>query len=147
MLLFNPWAVSNSLRCHGLQHSRFPCPSLSPGVCSNSCPLSWWCHPTFSSSVTPFSSWLQSFPESGSFPNELALPIRWLKYWSLSISPSNEYSVLISFSVEWLDLFAVQGTLKSLPSTTNWKHLFFGSQPSLWSNSWICKWLLQNPRL
>ena len=53
---------------HGLQQIRLPCPSLSPGVCSNSCPLSWWCHPTISSSVVPFSSRLQSFPASGSFP-------------------------------------------------------------------------------
>ena len=61
--------VSNYLRPHGLQHARLPCPSLSPGVCSNSCSLSWWCHPTISSSVAPFSSCLQSFPASGSFPS------------------------------------------------------------------------------
>ena len=60
--------MSNSLQSHGLQHTQLPCPSLSPTVCSNSCPLSWWCHPTFSSSVAPFSSCLQSFPASGSFP-------------------------------------------------------------------------------
>ena len=78
---------------HGLQHARFPCPPLSPRVCSNSCPLSRWCHPTISSSVTPFSSCPQSFPASV-FSNESALPIRWPKYWSFSISPSNEYSIL-----------------------------------------------------
>ena len=60
--------MSKSLQLHGLQHTRLPCPSLSPRVCSDSCPSSWWCHPTISSSVTPFSSWLQSFPASGSFP-------------------------------------------------------------------------------
>ena len=60
--------VSNSLRPHGLQHARLPCPSPTPGACSNSCPLSWWYHPTISSSVIPFSSHLQSFPTSGSFP-------------------------------------------------------------------------------
>ena len=60
--------VSNSLRSHGLQHPRLPCPSLSPRVCSNSCPLSQWCHPVISSSVIPLSSFLQSFPASGSFP-------------------------------------------------------------------------------
>ena len=60
--------MSDSLQPHGLQHTRFPCPSLSPGVCSNSCPLSWWCHPTISSCVIPFSSFPQSFPASGSFP-------------------------------------------------------------------------------
>ena len=87
----------------------------SPEVCSDSCPLSWWCHPAISSSVTPFSSCPQSFPASGSFPRELSLRIRWPKYWSFSfsISPSNEYSGLISFRIGWFDL-AVQGTLKSL---------------------------------
>ena len=59
--------MSDSLWTHGLQHARLPCPSLTPRGCSNSCPLSWWCHPTISSSVSPFSSCLQSFPESGSF--------------------------------------------------------------------------------
>ena len=98
-----------------LQHGRLPCPSLSPGTCSNSCPLSQWCHPTISFSVIPFSSHLQFFPASGSFPmNQLNLPIRWPKYWSFSIIPSNEYSGLISFRMDWLDLLAVQGTLKSL---------------------------------
>ena len=60
--------MSNSLWPHGLQHARLPCPSPTPGACSNSCPLSWWCHPTISSSVVPFSSCLQSFPASRSFP-------------------------------------------------------------------------------
>ena len=85
---------------HGLQHARLPCPSPSPGACSNSCPLSWWCHPIVSSSVVPFSSRPQSFPASG-FSNELALRIRWPKYWSFSfsVSPSKEYSGLISFRI------------------------------------------------
>ena len=65
---FSCSVVSNSLRPHGLQHARPPCPSATPGVYSNSCPLSQWCHPTISSSVIPFSSHLQSFPASGSFP-------------------------------------------------------------------------------
>ena len=64
---FSHSVMSNSLRPHGLQHARFPCPSPTPGACSNSCPLSQWCHPTISSSVAPFSSCLQSFPASGSF--------------------------------------------------------------------------------
>ena len=68
LLLFCCSVVSDSLQPHRLQHTRLPCPSLFPGVCSNSCPLSRWCHPTILSSVTPFSSCLQSFPESGSFP-------------------------------------------------------------------------------
>jgi len=81
------------------------------GVCSNSCSLSWWCHPVISSSVAPFSFCLQSFPASSSF---LALCIRWPKYWSFSISPSSECSGLISFRMDLLDLLAVQGTRKNL---------------------------------
>ena len=112
---FSRSVVSDSLRSHGLQHTRPPCPSLTPGACSNSGPLRQWCHPTFSSSVVPFSSCPQSFPASGSFPMS-QLCIRWPKYWTFSfnISPSNEYSGLISFRMDWLDLLAVQGTLKSL---------------------------------
>ena len=108
--------MSNSLQPHGLQHARPPCPSPTPGVYSNSCPLSQWCHPAISSSVVPFSSCPQSFPASGSFSNESALCIRWPKYWSFSfnISPSNQHPGLISFRMDWLDLLAVQGTLKSL---------------------------------
>ena len=66
-MLFNHSVVSDSLRPHGLHHARLPCPSPTPGACSNSCPWSWWCHPSISSSVIPFSSSLQSFPASGSF--------------------------------------------------------------------------------
>ena len=106
--------MSDSLRPHGLQHARLPCPSPSPGVCSNSSPLSRWCHPTISSFVTPFSSCPQSFPVIRVFSNESILRIRWPKYWSFSISPSNEYSGLISFRIDWFDLLKVQGTLKNL---------------------------------
>ena len=97
--------VSDSLWPHGLQHARPPCPAPTPGIYSNSYPLSWWCHPTIWSSVVPFSSHLLSFPASGS-SKESVLCIRWPKYrsFSLSISPSNEYSELISFRMEWLDL-------------------------------------------
>ena len=115
---FSRSVMSDSLWPHGLQHARPPCPSPTPGVYSNSCPLSWWCHPTISSSVFSFSSHLQCFPASGSFPmSQFFLHIRWPKYWSFSfnISPSNEYSGLISFRMDWLDLLAVQGTPKSLP--------------------------------
>ena len=81
------------------------------------------------------------------FSNELALSIRWPEYWSFSfsISPSNEYSGLISFRIDWFDLLTVQGTLKSLLQTTFWKHQFFGAHPSLWSNSHIHIWLLEKP--
>ena len=115
LLLFSHSVVSDSLGLHGLQHTRIPCPSLSPGACSNSCPSTWWYHATISSSVVPFSSCLKSFPVSV-FSNESALHIKWPEYWSFifSISPSNEYSGLISFRIDWFDLLAVHGTLKSL---------------------------------
>ena len=114
VIQFSSSVVSNSLRPHRLQHARLPCPSSTPGAYSNSCPLRQWYHPTFSSSVTPFSSGLQSFPASGSFSSESDLQMRWPKYWSFSISPSSEYSGLISFKMDWLDLLAAQGILKSL---------------------------------
>ena len=115
-MLFSCSVMSDSSWTNGLQQSQFPCPSPSPRVCSNSCPLSQWCHPTHSSSVITFSSCLQSFPASGSFLEESALHIRWSKYWSFnfSISPSIEYSGLISFRIDWFDLLAVQGNFKSL---------------------------------
>ena len=97
-----------------LQHNRLTCPLPIPGPCSNACPPSHWCHPTISSSVIPFFSWHQSYPASGSFPMNWFFHIRWPKYWSFSISPSNEYSGLIFFRVDLFDLLAVQGTLKSL---------------------------------
>ena len=92
---------------------------LSPIVCSNSWPLSQWCYLTISSSAALFFC-LQSFPAIGVFSNESALCITWPKYWSFSfsISPSNEYSGLISFRMDWFDLLPVQGTLKSLL----WQH-------------------------
>ena len=98
----------DSLQPHRLQHTRLLCPLVFPGVWPSSCPLSLWCLPSISSSAMLFSFCLQSFPASGSFP------IKWPKYWSFSISPSNEYSELISFRIDWFDLFVVQGTLKSL---------------------------------
>ena len=81
----------------------------SPRVCSNSCPLSWWCHPTISSSVVPFFSCLQFSPSSGSFLMSGLFAIRWQKSWSFSfsISPSNECLGLISFRTDWFDIFAV----------------------------------------
>ena len=100
---------------HGLQHARLPCPSPSLWICSNSCPSDQWCHQTISFSVMPFSYYPQSFPESGAFPVSW-LFIRWPKdsNSSFSISPSSEYSVLISFRIDWFDLLAVQGTLTNL---------------------------------
>ena len=113
---FSCSVMSDSLRPCGLQHARLPCPSPTPWACSNSWPLSQWCHPTILPSVIPFSSCLQSFQESGSFPRSQFFASGGQKYWnfSFSISPSNEYSGLISFRMDWLDLPAVQGTLKGL---------------------------------
>ena len=130
--------MSDSLWPRGLQHTRLPCPSPTPVAYSNSCPSHWWCHPTISSSVIPFSSCLQSFRASGSFQMSQFFTIRWLKYWSFSfsISPSNEYSGLTSFRRDWLDLLAVQGTLKSLlqhhssKASILWHSAFFTVQLS-----------------
>ena len=125
-------------------HARLPCRSLFPRVCSNSCPLSRWCHPTISSSVALLL--LPSIcPSSRVFPNESALCIRWPRYWSFrfSISPSNEYSELISFRIDWFDLPAV--LLRIFSSTTIRKHRFFSDQPSLWSNCHIHTRLLETP--
>ena len=105
----------DSLQPHRLQHDRLPCLSLTPRVYSNSCPSSQWCHPTLSSSVSPPPPAF-IFPSSRVFSNGSVLHIRWPKYWSFSfnISPYNEYSGLISFRMDWLDLLAVYRTLKSL---------------------------------
>ena len=141
------WNCSDAqLRPHGLQHARPHCPSTTPRVYSNTCPLSPWCHQTISSSVVPYSSCFQSFPASGSFQNESVLYIRRPKYWSFSfsISLSNEYSGIISFEMDWLDFLAVQGTFKGLQTIVQ-KHQFFSAQLSLWSNSHIHTWLLEKP--
>ena len=116
LLLFCCSIMSESLPPHGLQHARFLCPPLSPGVCSNLCLLSSvvlsnhliLCHPLL---LLP-----SILPSIRVFSNESPLHIRWPKYWSFrfSISPSNEYLRFISFRMDWFDLLAVQGTLKSL---------------------------------
>ena len=107
--------VSNCLWPHELQHARPPCPSPTSRIYPNSCPSSWWCHPAISSSVVPFPSCPPIPPSIRVFSNESTLHMRWPKYWSFSfsISPSNQHLGLI-FRMDWLDLLAVQGTLKSL---------------------------------
>ena len=102
-------AMADSLQPHELQHARFPCPLPFPRGCSNSRPLSQWCHPAISSSVVSLLLLPSIFPIIRVFSNESVLCIRWPKYWSfsLSTSPSNEYSGLISFRIDWLDLLAV----------------------------------------
>ena len=107
--------MSDSLLPHGLQHTRPPCPSPTPRVHANSCPLSQWCHPTISSCL-PLLLLPSIFPSIRVFSSESVLHIRWPKYWSFSfsINPLNEYSGMISFRMDWLDLLAVQGILKSI---------------------------------
>ena len=132
---FSHSVVSDSLWPHRVQHARLPCPQPTPRACSNSCPLSQWCHPTISSSVVPFSS---IFPRIRVFSNESALHIRWPKYesFNFNVSPSNEHPGLISFRMDWLDLLAVQGTLKSLlqhhssKASILWRSAFFTVQLS-----------------
>ena len=114
---FSHSVVSYSLWPHGEQHNRLPCPSPTPRACSNSRPLSRWCDPNIPSSVVPFSSCLQSFPASGSFKWVSSHQVaKVAKYWSFSFStgPSNEYSGLVSFRIDWFDLLAVEGSLKCL---------------------------------
>ena len=115
--------MSDSLWPHELQHARPPCPLPTPGVHSDSCPSSQWCHPAISSSVVPFSSAPNPSHHQSIF-HESILHMRWPKYWSFSfsISPSNEYLGLISFRIEWFDL-AIQRTLKSLLQYHNSKTL------------------------
>ena len=124
---------------NGLQHVRLPCPSPSPGACSNSCPLSWWCHPTISSSVAPFSSCLLSFPASVS---------RLFTSGGQSIGASAPASVLPVdiqnwFPFELTGLISLQskGLSRVFFNTTVQKHQFFGAHPCWWSNSPIHTWV------
>ena len=113
---FSSSVVSHALRPHGLQHARPPCPLPIPRVYPNSPPLSWWCHQTISSFVIPFSSHLQSFSPSGSSQMSQIFASGGQSI-GVSASASDlpiEYSGLISFRIDWFDLLAVQGTLKSL---------------------------------
>jgi len=143
LLLFSHSVVSDSLWPHGLQHNRLPCPSLSPGVCSNSCLLNRWCHPGISSSDIPFSSCPQSFPASGSFPLSCLFASGGPKYRSFSISPV----IQGWFPLELAGLICLlsKGLSRVFSNTTVRKHQFFSSQPSLWSNPHIRTWLLVKP--
>ena len=139
--------MSDSLQPLELQHSSIPCPSPSPGPCSNLCPLSQWWQPAILFSVVPSFSCLQSFPGPflRVFSNESALQIMWPKYWSFSfsISPSNEYWGLISFRIDWLDLFAVQRTLKSLLQHHSSKASIFQHSDFFMVQLSHPKWLLE----
>ena len=137
LLLFSCSVMSNSLQPHGRQNSRPPCPSPSLGVCSNSRPLSWWCHSTILSSAVPFSSCLQSFPASGSFPKS------WLFASGVqSIEASVLASVLPVNSQGWFPLgltglisLLTKGLSRVFSSTTVWRHQFITAQPFLFSSS------------
>ena len=113
---FSRSVVSDSLRPHEPQHTRPPCPPPTPRVHPDPCPLSQWCYPTILSSEVPFSSCPQSFPASGSFQMSELFTSGGQNFgvFSFNISPSNEHPGLISFRMDWLDLPAVQGTLKSI---------------------------------
>ena len=144
---FSCSVVSNSLRPHGLQHTRLPHLSPSPRACSISCPLNQWCHPTVSFSVVPFSSCLQSFPTSGSF-----LMSQLFASGVQSIGASASTSVLLMKIQGWFPLGLTSlissqsnGLSRVFSNTTVQKHRFFSAQPSLWSNSHICTWLLEKP--
>ena len=144
---FSCSVMSDSLRPHELQHARPPCPSPTPGVHLNPCPLSWWCHPTISSSVVPFSPCPHSFPASGYFPmNQL------FTSGGQSIEVSDSTSVLPKNTQDWsplgwIGLISLQskGLSRVFSNTTVQKHQFFGSQTSLWSNSHIHMRLLEKP--
>ena len=137
--------LSNSFWPHGLQNARLACPSLSLGACLNSCPLRQWCHLTILSSVIPFSSCLQSFPESGSFSNKSALCIRWPKYWSFSfsISPCSDSQDWFPFGLTGLVSLQSKRFSRVFSNTTVWKCQFFSDKPLLWFNSHIHTWLLE----
>ena len=139
--------MSDSLWPRGLQHARPPCPSPTPGVYSNSCPLSWWCHPIISSSVVPSSSCPQSFPASGSFQMS-----QLFASGDQSIGVSASASVFPMNTQDWSPLgwtgsIALQskGLSRVFSNTTVQRHEFFGAQLSLQSNSHIHTWLLEKP--
>ena len=144
---FSHSVMFDSLQPHGLQSARLPYPSPSPGACSNSCPSNWWCYPTISSSVIPFSSCLQSFPASGFLPVG-----QFFTSVGQSIGVSASASLLVMYIQDWFPLGLIglislqsKGLSRVFSNTTFQKHQFFGAQLSLWSNSYIHTWLLEKP--
>ena len=121
LLLFSRSVVFDSLRPHGLQHTRPPCPSPTPVAYSNSMSIESVMPSYHLILCRPLLLLPSIFPSIRIFSNELALRIRWPKYWSFSISPFSKYSGLISFRIDWFDLLAVQGSLKSLIQHHSWK--------------------------
>ena len=146
---FSLSAVSDSLDPHGLQHTRLPYLSPTPRACSNSCPLSWLCHPTISSSVIPFSFCLQSCPASGSFPLSQFFASGGPRIGALapaSVLPMNIQDWFPLGLTGWISLQS-KGLSRIFSNIIVQKHLFFGAQPSLWSNSHIHTWQLEKPKL
>ena len=147
LLLFSHSVMSRSLRPHGLQHTSHIYPSPSPGVCSNSFPLSRWCQlfPSPPASCLFQRSVEKTFPSIRAFSNESALHIRWPEYWSFSfnICPSSEYPGLISLGLTGLISLLSKGLSGVFSSTTVQRHQFFGAQPFLLSNFHICTWLVK----
>ena len=132
---------------HGLQHARHQSPSPSPRACTNSCPSNWWCHPIILSSVIPFSSRLQSCPESGSFPMSQIFPSGGQSIGasvSASVFPINIQDWFALRLTGWISLQS-KGLSRVFSNTTAQKHQFFGVQLSLRSNSHIHTWLLEKP--
>ena len=145
---FSHSVVSDSLRPHESQHARPPCPSTTPGVHSDSRPLSQWCHRAISSSVIPFSSCPQSLLASGRvFSNESALRIRWPKYWSFNFNISLPMNTQDWSTLGWTGWISLQskGLSRVFSNTTVQKHQFFGAQLSSHSNSHIHTWPLEKP--
>ena len=141
--------MSDSLYPYGLKHARLLCPSLSPKVCSDSCPLSWWFHPTITWTVAFFSSCPQSFPTSWSFP------MSWLfasgsqsvgasaSAWGLRMNIQDRFPLRLTGLMSLLS----KGLSSIFSSTTIRRHQFFSTQPSLWSSSHIYTWLLEKLKL
>ena len=147
MLLFSRSVVPDSLWPHGLQHTRVSCPSPTPRSCSNSCPLSSWCHPTISSSVVSFSSCPQSFPVSGPFPVSQLFTSSGHRIGasaSASVFPMNIHDWFPLGLTGWISLQS-KGLSRVFSNTTVQKHQFFSAQLSLWSNSHIHTRLLEKP--
>ena len=147
LLWFSHSVMSNSLQPHGLQHTRLPCPSPSPGACSNSCPLSRWYQPTISSSVVPFSSHLQSFPASGSCLMCLVFTSGSQSMGALASSSVLPINIPGWFPLGLTDIISLQskGPSRVFSNITFQKHQFFSPQPYLWSSCHIHAWLLEKP--
>ena len=146
---FSRSVVSDSLWLHGLQHVRLPCPLPAPGACSNSCPSSWWCHPAISSSAVPFSSCLQYFPASGSFPMSQFFASGGQRIGASASASVLPVNIQDWFPLGWTSWISLQskGLSRIFSNTTVQKHQFFGTQLFSQSNYHIHTWLLEKLQL